>query len=59
MEIAITIAICWVAFSLGLALFAVGIQLADLYDSKSRYFLSKACLLDEKLNSRKCDKCGR
>lgn len=57
MEIAITIAICWVAFGLGIALFAVGVQLADLFDSKSRYYMSKSALLDDRRRA-KCDKCG-
>lgn len=59
MEIAITIAICWVAFALGIALFAVGVQFADFLDSKSRYYMSKASLLDDKRNKTKCSQCGR
>lgn len=58
MEIAITIAICWVAFFLGIAILAVGIQIADFLDSKSRYYVSKSTLLDDRWRA-KCDKCGR
>lgn len=59
MEIAITIAICWVAFALGIALFAVGVEFADLCDSKSKFYMRRTSLLDKQLEKQKCPQCGR